>query len=1306
MTQFVDFKTRGDNILDLVLCNTNIVRNVTPSLPFADHTSISFSLGVPSPPLGDFVPSRLYHLADWESISSLISSHDWTLALSSLDTEHASIYFTNFCNFLLETFVPKSSRSPFSHYPKHLRILYGKSQRASSLASNSMQAASLAKRFERARRVHSERVESRVIDSKNPKAFYSLCKTRLSSSKSAPPGIIDLNGSLLLTNKDKALAFSKYFAFVSTLPMHAPLRPSVPSPTIPLFDLPSISPAQILAGIASLAPKCNFSPDCLPNIFYAKCKFSIVSPLLIIFNKSLHSKSIPSLWKQAIMKPIPKTSSNAISTFRPISLTCSVTKIFQKILISEITSYLERHNFFDFNQAGFRVNRSTCTQLWNLPLNETKCTVVHYGNLSPRAQYLINGTPLSVSPSIKDLGVLMQSSLKFNDHISRIVSKARAKVNLIFKCFFSGLYSRAFSTFVRPLLEYGSVVWSPHTVTLANHIEGVQRNFSKRLFIRCRIPYSLYPDRIAQLSLPTLEHRRLISDILFLHKSIHGFYSYDRTNLFKLSPLARSLRRSHSLRIVLPYSLPKSHSNFVTRAIDRWNVLSAEFVHSSPSNFRSHILSLPSISFILSCGSNTNLLLPRRPTPPNRIVNMTTDLHPKPNEDQRKSNLLHTLACFVKDSCINKTEGTDREKKLEQYDPNINENNKLNNETCDTVHEKKWLVMLKITCESENLNNEYGMKLIQKDILFECTDGIKPDKKLKIHLMHCSITIQDDIKNFRGMFGDRVYQKLKPTLSYSTQEGDKNVTYRAVGEAFWETLSTKVACDPILLRSKNTSSEDYLRYEIDTTLPVITCSPPQNLQIIYREEMRSADDMFCDKSDKHFKYHAKGNLNATIFPKEIEEIDVYCAEKYNQSINCIEDGYELNVLVNLTCNPSNGLYESGQDHVELNGNVFCLTKTGDRIGAATVLLLGLWMLTYGAKRSVATTTLLLLLVCNPAAAVRQPPPNHNPNLQPHAQQTHASAAKIEPDTRSTAPHISAGTAPWRSGGVASDTALRRFRAALHQARPQVAPLNPIIPPNGNLGLATPANAAPPRLPAIAEGSNEMSTGRPAGGALNQGGIRAAVRVNLFGVAGANAADDFPVIMDDGDLNQTQPWNEGDDQGEIDDDLLDNNQLDNTIDEDQAANAEDKLAEMIRRNEAILREIEEAREAAALARANAEAARLLLQRQQDAAALRTLSVEPTEMGKKTTEGLTTTGLPEDGRQVQLVPKVPKWRVPPGGAAAAGAAAAAVNADGARRPNVNPHLVQPINGGNVNGYCSVPRCFLFPKALCMFHQLFNK
>uniref|UniRef100_A0A8R1U4I7 Endonuclease/exonuclease/phosphatase domain-containing protein n=1 Tax=Pristionchus pacificus TaxID=54126 RepID=A0A8R1U4I7_PRIPA len=64
------------------------------------------------------------------------------------------------------------------------------------------------------------------------------------------------------------LAFSKYFASVSTLPLHGPLPLPTSSPIIPLFDLPSISPEHVLSAIQSLVPKCNLSPDGLPNIFY------------------------------------------------------------------------------------------------------------------------------------------------------------------------------------------------------------------------------------------------------------------------------------------------------------------------------------------------------------------------------------------------------------------------------------------------------------------------------------------------------------------------------------------------------------------------------------------------------------------------------------------------------------------------------------------------------------------------------------------------------------------------------------------------------------------------------------------------------------------------------------------------------------------------------------------------------------------------------------------------------------------------------------------------------------------------------
>jgi len=55
---------------------------------------------------------------------------------------------------------------------------------------------------------------------------------------------------------------------------------------------------------------------------------------------------------------------------------------------------------------------------------------------------------------------------------------------LILRCFQSrdpGLLMHAFITFVRPILEYCSVVWSPAFKKDIVRIEAVQRHFTKRL---------------------------------------------------------------------------------------------------------------------------------------------------------------------------------------------------------------------------------------------------------------------------------------------------------------------------------------------------------------------------------------------------------------------------------------------------------------------------------------------------------------------------------------------------------------------------------------------------------------------------------------------------------------------------------------------------------------------------------------------------------------------------------------------------------------------------------------------------------
>jgi len=73
--------------------------------------------------------------------------------------------------------------------------------------------------------------------------------------------------------------------------------------------------------------------------------------------------------------------------------------------------------------------------------------------------------------------------LNFNSHISAIVHKAHVRASLIDISFVTRdltVLTKAFITYVRPLLEYRTSMWSSHTVNNINRIESCQRWFTKR----------------------------------------------------------------------------------------------------------------------------------------------------------------------------------------------------------------------------------------------------------------------------------------------------------------------------------------------------------------------------------------------------------------------------------------------------------------------------------------------------------------------------------------------------------------------------------------------------------------------------------------------------------------------------------------------------------------------------------------------------------------------------------------------------------------------------------------------------------
>ena len=90
---------------------------------------------------------------------------------------------------------------------------------------------------------------------------------------------------------------------------------------------------------------------------------------------------------------------------------------------------------------------------------------------------------------------------------------------------------KAFTTYVRPILEYCSVVWSPFYLKDIILIEKVQRRFTKRLFVSSNLTYS---ERLKLLELESLEERRIKTDLLHCFKTLRKF-TQRGSDFFQLS---------------------------------------------------------------------------------------------------------------------------------------------------------------------------------------------------------------------------------------------------------------------------------------------------------------------------------------------------------------------------------------------------------------------------------------------------------------------------------------------------------------------------------------------------------------------------------------------------------------------------------------------------------------------------------------------------------------------------------------------------------------------------------------------------
>ena len=171
----------------------------------------------------------------------------------------------------------------------------------------------------------------------------------------------------------------------------------------------------------------------------------------------------------------------------------------------------------------------------------------------------------------KYCGIYIDSKLAFSTHFDAIVEKANSIRSFLARniprcC--RKVKQMAYTTYIRPTVEYASLVWDPHTKRNTNKIEMVQRrcaryvtgNFDRNSSVSSLLSYP---------SWPTLKERRRQYRLAVMYRILHNQVDIHWQSFFTKTS---SCTRGHSCLLLVPFC--KNHvyaSFFIPRTSKDWN---------------------------------------------------------------------------------------------------------------------------------------------------------------------------------------------------------------------------------------------------------------------------------------------------------------------------------------------------------------------------------------------------------------------------------------------------------------------------------------------------------------------------------------------------------------------------------------------------------------------------------------------------------------------------------------------------------------------------------------------------------------
>ena len=163
--------------------------------------------------------------------------------------------------------------------------------------------------------------------------------------------------------RNTAELFNDYFASVLNSDEDLADSSTFPSTTLcePMLSELSLSPEDVCVCLRTLDVNKATDPDRISPRLLKKTAYQIALSLSTLFNRSLDSGSLPEEWKLANIIPVfKKGDKTKVENYRPISLLCVASKVFEHCILNKLRDHLLK--LVNSSQHGLIPGRSCTTE--------------------------------------------------------------------------------------------------------------------------------------------------------------------------------------------------------------------------------------------------------------------------------------------------------------------------------------------------------------------------------------------------------------------------------------------------------------------------------------------------------------------------------------------------------------------------------------------------------------------------------------------------------------------------------------------------------------------------------------------------------------------------------------------------------------------------------------------------------------------------------------------------------------------------------------------------------------------------------